>query len=264
MISMFVTDLDGTLLKNNRYITKEDKEALQLLNKKGVDITIATGRSDREVQAVFKELNITGHRISQNGTFTFSKYNENVFSQVFEEGTSLKLFDFLHAFDFPCLISNFDNIHYAKEIPMAQTLQSLFKTPLIYQQDLRNRIEQDFSTSKFMLLGETSELLSLEKKIISLFDTDVSTFLSADMCLDIVPKGADKRRALEALLNQTGIKKQATASIGDGFNDINMLAYTPHSYVMSSAEPKVKLHGKKTVQHVYEAVDDLFCHNLIL
>lgn len=263
MISMFVTDLDGTLLKNNRYITKEDKEALQLLNKKGVDITIATGRSDREVQAVFEELNINGHRISQNGTFSFSKYNEKIFSHVFKEDASLKLFDFLHTFDFPCLISNFDNIHYAKNVPMIQTLQPLFKTPLVYEQDLRDKLAHDFSTSKFMLLGETNALLLLEKKINTLFDADVSTFLSADMCLDIVPKGADKSRALKALLKKTGLKNQAVASIGDGFNDINMLAYTPHSYVMTTADPAVRLHGKKIVHHVHEAVDDLFNHNLI-
>ncbi len=43
MITMFATDLDGTLLQQNRYITKEDKQALQHLYNQGIDITIATG-----------------------------------------------------------------------------------------------------------------------------------------------------------------------------------------------------------------------------
>jgi hypothetical protein len=263
MITMFATDLDGTLLKQNRYITKEDKQALQYLYNNGVDITIATGRSDREVQAVFKELDITGHRISQNGTFAFSKDNQEIYSHTFSNDVSVKLFDFLHRHEFPCLISNFDDIHYAKDMPVVQTLQPLFKTPLVFEPELKQSLHHDFATSKFMLLGDTEALLALETEINQLFPHDVSTFLSAQQCLDVVPKGADKSHALQALIQTTKTDVQKTVSIGDSFNDTSMLSFTGYSYAMQEAPVFIQSHAQKVVRHVHEAVTDLIDLDLV-
>jgi hypothetical protein len=263
MITMFATDLDGTLLKQNRYIMKEDKQALQYLYHQGVDITIATGRSDREVKAVFEELEITGHRISQNGTFAFSKDNQAIYSHTFSSDVSTQLFDFLHHYDFPCLISNFNDIHYAKDIPMVQTLQPLFKTPLVFESELKQFLHNDFAASKFMLLGDTEVLLALETEINQTFPHDVSTFLSAQQCLDVVPKGADKSHALEALMKRTKTDVQQTASIGDSFNDTSMLSLTGYSYAMLEAPAFIQSHAQKVVSHVHEAVTDLMNLDMI-
>lgn len=257
MITMFATDLDGTLLQQNRYITKEDKQALQHLYNQGIDITIATGRSDREVKAVFEELEITGHRISQNGTFAFSKDNQEIYAHTFSSNISIQLFDFLYHYDFPCLISNFDDIHYAKDISMIETLQALFKTPLIFEPELKHALHNDFATSKFMLLGDTEALLALETEINQTFPDDVSTFLSAQQCLDIVPKGADKSHALQALIKKTHSHMDHTVSIGDSFNDRHMLSLTGYSYAMQDAPAVIQSHAQKVVRHVHDAVADL-------
>ncbi len=263
MIEMFATDLDGTLLKQNRYITAEDKQALQHLYNQGVDITIATGRSDREVKAVFEELEITGHRISQNGTFAFSKDNHEIYSHTFSSEVSSQLFDYLHHYDFPCLISNFDDIHYARAIPMVQTLQPLFKTPLVFEPELKHSLDNGFATSKFMLLGDTEALLALETDINQIFSGNVTTFLSAKQCLDVVPKGADKSHALQTLINKTKTTIEKTVSIGDSFNDTSMLSLTGYSYAMQEAPAFVQSHAQKVVRHVHEAVAHLIDLDLV-
>lgn len=263
MIQIFATDLDGTLLKENHYITQQDKEAIQYLHNKGVEVTIATGRSDNEIKKIYEELDITGHRISQNGTFVYSKENEHIFSQTFSHTLSKKLFNYLYDYDLPCLISNFNDIHYAKDISMVHTLQPLFKTPLIYKPELFDGIEKKHPTSKFMLLGDTAALISLEKEINQSFPDEVSTFLSAQMCLDIVPKGADKSHALTALLKSKQISPTHTASVGDSFNDIHMLSLTQHSYAMKDAPPIIQSHAGKIVSHVHEAVYDLVDKGLV-
>ncbi|WP_269140690.1 HAD family hydrolase [Radiobacillus kanasensis] len=73
MIKLFVSDLDGTLLEEDKRVSEENQKQIKKLIANGVEFAIATGRSDRDIVKLMGDMDITGHRVSQNGAFVFNK-----------------------------------------------------------------------------------------------------------------------------------------------------------------------------------------------
>ena len=59
--------------------------------------------------------------------------------------------------------------------------------------------------------------------------------------MEIFPKGVSKARGIEEICRITGIKRENTLSIGNDYNDLEMLEYTRHSYVVDNAPEELKL-----------------------
>jgi HAD superfamily hydrolase (TIGR01484 family) len=66
-IKWCVCDMDGTLLDSKGLISAKNQEALKKLQDKGVEIIIASGRTDLMMKQYINQLNINGHIICCNG-----------------------------------------------------------------------------------------------------------------------------------------------------------------------------------------------------
>ncbi|WP_017473715.1 Cof-type HAD-IIB family hydrolase [Amphibacillus jilinensis] len=257
MIKLFVTDLDGTLLKDNTYVTEQDRLAIQTLFKQGTDIAVASGRSDQEIVQLFKDIEIDGHRVSQNGTFVVDVNHQFVVKQHFEAKLSQALLDQVKTYPVHYFISTADHIHYDHETDFVRDVQKLFKFPLKHSPTIAEGIGSSYHISKFMLLAERETLLPIQEEINQTFAGQIESFLSHTRCVDIVPVGVNKRNGLIKLIKKLNIKPEEVAVIGDAHNDIDMLSMTPHSYVMASADDAVKKHAHHEVEHVHQAIKDL-------
>ena len=67
MKTLYISDLDGTLLGPNASLSKRTINILNDLLHKGVLFTIATARSIKSVKYILKDLNITLPMILMNG-----------------------------------------------------------------------------------------------------------------------------------------------------------------------------------------------------
>lgn len=263
MIKLFATDLDGTLLKENRYIDNKDKKTLRSLANNGTEIVFATGRTDQECVQLLQDVGVTGHRISQNGAFVMNKNNQMIKRNLFSKEMSQVIYH--KVIDYPAyyFITTENNIFYQQEIPIIEELQPIFQNRLIHNNEIINQIENDLPIAKFMLLAETDQLLEIQKEIETELLGQISSFLSAPLCLDIVPVNVNKRVGMYHLLDTLNLEADEIAVIGDSYNDIEMLKMTPHSYAMATADPAVKNAAQHVVNHVYEAVEDLHSKKLL-
>ena len=95
-ISMVATDLDGTLLLQNKHISKRTYAALKKANENGVHIVIATGRSFSALpESIFK---IDGVRyvVTSNGANIIDlKDNEVIYKNCIDAVQIPKIIDFL-------------------------------------------------------------------------------------------------------------------------------------------------------------------------
>ncbi len=83
----------------------------------------------------------------------------------------------------------------------------------------------------------------LQKNIYEKFHGNVSTFISAEQCLDVMPPNISKCSAISVLLKEFQLQSEEVACIGDSYNDIPMFFLTPHSFAMSQADDAVKEHA---------------------
>ncbi|GAA0288803.1 hypothetical protein GGQ92_002334 [Gracilibacillus halotolerans] len=255
MVKLFATDLDGTLLKKGRHIAPDDIAALHTLEDHHIDFAIATGRMDREIMVINEQIKLNGHRVSQNGAFTLTNKSELIYQKTFDINTSKKIHLEVMDFPNPYCISTADEIFVSKITEDLKHLEGELFFPLKEGVDFLDKYGDSFLPSKFMLFGETDELVAYQKNIMQDIADVAETYISDPHCLDIVPKGVSKSLGLRKLAEHLQIDPTEIAVIGDSFNDLPMFQMTPHSFAMATAPKEVQNHATYVVDSVKEAVE---------
>lgn len=266
MIKMLVFDLDGTLLTIDKDVSTRDANAIKhVLESSDVDLTIATGRMDHEINIILDSIEQSGkgNRISQNGAFVYSKEGEPLYSNLFDTPVTQDIFkEALGDRWITTALTEKEQFVIEKTEDIRQ-LESMLLHPLHETPDLVDQLGSSIQPSKISIFGETEDLKALQKTIDARFTDDLDSFISDPACLDIMPKHINKGAAVKRLIEEKGIKPEEIACVGDSYNDISMFELTPHSFAMPQAEPDVKAKANHVVNSVQEAIEHLLAENLI-
>lgn len=73
-----ITDMDGTLLPENKILSDRDKSAIKQFIKDGGKFTIATGRTLQSAEKYIKELEIELPVILYNGSLIYDTHTDDV------------------------------------------------------------------------------------------------------------------------------------------------------------------------------------------
>ncbi|QHS23850.1 Cof-type HAD-IIB family hydrolase [Virgibacillus sp. MSP4-1] len=258
MIKLIVSDLDGTLLSYHKGLLERDKEAILHAVGKGTEFSVASGRMDVEIKEVMGMIGATGHRISQNGSFVYSKDEERIYGHVFSKNDVLDLYQFLISTDAPLTIFS-ENQGFVND---ASRIKSVYMSRLFFpielDTNLINSIQKGLEVSKISVNSHQTEWLKqIQAKIEGQFSSIADSFISDPECLDIMPKAINKGKGVKAIMDAYHLQPEEIMCIGDSYNDISMFQLTPHSYVMSQADEEVKGYAAHEVNYVYEALEAL-------
>ncbi|KAB8129381.1 HAD family hydrolase [Gracilibacillus oryzae] len=257
MVKLFATDLDGTLLKKENVIKEEDIKAIKQLTSNGIDFAIATGRLDRDILRICKEIDFTAHRISQNGTFVQTRDNASIYAKTFDIPNSKAIHEKLITYQNPLCVSTNDELYISEISEEMKALENFLYFPLVEGIDFLDQYGETIHASKYMMIGQEQDLVTIESELRDHFAGHIETYLSDPRCLDIVPKGVSKAAGLHALANHLNIETEEIAVIGDAYIDIPMFEMTPYSFAMSTAPAPVQQKAAHVVNDVYEAIDHI-------
>ncbi|WP_026569366.1 Cof-type HAD-IIB family hydrolase [Sediminibacillus terrae] len=257
MLKLFVTDLDGTLLGNENHILPEDIDAIAGLVDDGVEFAVASGRMDRDILEVFKQVNQTGHRVSQNGSFVYHGKDGLVHTETFPDELSKRLHQAIAKYPTVYSVSTADEVYVAEKTPEIEAFEHLLYFPVKEEKRLEAYYGETVFPAKFTIHGETADILQVKQEITEEFGPVMESYLSDAHCVDFVPKGISKALGLQRLIDKLGVSADEIAVIGDSFNDVPMLEMTPYSYAMSTAHPDVQKTASRVVDHVHQAIRDL-------
>ena len=92
---------------------------------------------------------------------------------------------------------------------------------------------------------ESSEFEIVKEKLSNAFPDlsliKTSSPLHTDyIWMEIFPNGVSKAQGIEEICRITGISRECTLGIGNDFNDLEMLDFTEHSYVVENAPDELK------------------------
>ncbi|WP_158633925.1 HAD family hydrolase [Radiobacillus deserti] len=254
MIKLFVSDLDGTLLEEDKQVSEENQTYIKKLTEHGIEFAVATGRSDRDIVKLMEDMNVTGHRVSQNGAFVFNKGNEAIFSGTFDRSLISDIHELIEAeYDF-FFVSTATDLYVTKKTEEMRRAEEAHFFPLVENRDLINLYGKSVFPTKISIVGDTERILELKKKVDNRFGPDIESYLSDEHCVDILPKGISKASGIDHLLHLYNLKPEEIAVVGDSFNDVPMMQMTPNSFAMSHARDEVKKHARHIVDHVHEAI----------
>ncbi|WP_246943109.1 HAD family hydrolase [Bacillus pinisoli] len=255
MIKLFVSDLDGTLLDENKVVRQQDMDCMAKAIESGVSICLASGRKDIDILAVSEMINQTSHRISQNGAFIVMDDETDLHSTFFTPGIAKKIYHHVVEKEVLTFVSTREDEMIDRSNDIVERIQKVLFSPLIINPNLRDEVGVSIQPSKIVVTGKDEVIEEIQEELQLLFPDELDAFISAKYTLDLMPKNISKGNAVKKLADQLGITMDEVACIGDSFNDVPMLQVAKYGFAMREAKPGVKEHASYVVDTVGEAIE---------
>lgn len=232
---LICTDLDGTLLKNDKTISDENIEAIEYFKREGGYFTFVTGRMPFFVSYVFNTVkpNVPYGCINGGGLYDGTK-EEYVWTLVMPDN----VIDLIKHIDnnFPDVGIQINTFHKAyfckdnkamKDFRKATNLENL----VCDYNDVKEPIAKVLFGSE-----NNNEILQIEKTLKSHPLANEFCFIRSEKILyEILPKGSGKGVSIVNLCNYLNIDARKTIAIGDFNNDISMFKAAGKGIAVSNA-----------------------------
>ena len=232
---LFCTDLDGTLLKRDKTISKENISAIEYFKEEGGFFTFVTGRMPFFVSDIYEAINpnVPFGCIDGGGL-----YDHRKMQYVWTQELAAKALELLAYADqsFPTLgiqINTFDRTYFCKENKTMERFRRATKVPNLVC-DYHNFHEP---IAKILFGDERPDTIRLlQEKLNAHPMASAFDFIRPEENLyEILPKGVSKGGVLLKLIEILGVDPNKTIAIGDYNNDISMIRAAKLGVAVSNA-----------------------------
>ncbi len=244
MKTLFISDLDGTLLNSNRALSDYTVETLKKVEKNNIIFSYATARSLITAKKVTQNFFPHYPAVVYNGTFIMDYSGKIYHSNFFTEKESNKILSVILAHGAsPIVYSYIDGIEMSSYC--YDSLPDATKSFLLTRKDdpRENPVSQDE-----LYKGNIFYFTCIDKKekIKPLYDYFKSSFrclfykdiYSGEYWFEVSPKKADKATAVLELKKILGCEK--VVCFGDNTNDIEMFKISDECYAVNNATNEIK------------------------
>lgn len=271
MIKYIISDLDETLLDENKNITQDNIDMINQARESGINFIIATGRGYTSIQQYLDQLDLKHkgyYSITNNGAIISDNLNnDHIEFQGLDYSVVKKIADF--GLDKGLCVQIFtatDVYSYLTDDNEREVLLS-FKPDAHVMEGKDYEFIQDMDIVKVMYHSlDIPYLQSLENQLSTDIKDAVTISYSSHRYMEFNAKGISKAIGIEKLLSILNISKEEVLAIGDNHNDYSMLAYVPHSATVSNGVKELKelCEYVSPYSHSESGVADIIRHYLSL
>ncbi|MEE4196336.1 MAG: HAD-IIB family hydrolase [Bacteroidales bacterium] len=245
---MVVTDLDGTLLNDRTEVSLQDMKTLYWLGEQNIVRVIATGRNFFSLTKVIKKKFPIDYLVFSSGAGVYDwKKKKLLHSQYLPDYEVKQIAKILinHSVDFMIHEVIPDNhkfvfYHSGNHNPDFERRISVYKD---FAQPLNPKTETYEHACQILAVFPNDVLLfdKIKRKFKDIKIIRTTSPLDGDsIWMEIFPITVSKGHGVEWLCRYLKIDPQNTLSIGNDFNDIDMLEFTRKRYIVSNAPPELK------------------------
>jgi Cof subfamily protein (haloacid dehalogenase superfamily) len=244
--ALFATDLDGTLVDRDDAIHPEDRRAIARARRRGVAVTIATGRLTSRTHPVARQLALDAPLVCADGGVIACAATERVLSR---RAISIEQVErILAAFarhGLSSFVFTHGSIHSCERGRAHHAYVQGWARDITTHADVLAaeawRSEPD-ATVMLVGIGDQAAAAEVEAALAPLADqVDSLGFGYAGLrVLRFVSRGTSKGAALAEVAGQLGVPRERVAAIGDWYNDTSMFGWAGRSFAMPHAPDDVK------------------------
>lgn len=241
---MICLDIDGTLLNSKHQITRSVKNSIQkAATEKNITVILVSARMPKGIIFLQKELGIKSPIISYSGALILDQ-KQNVLHQeilslhdvqsIYAAAIKLQAHLSIYKEDTWYIEKNDDWSQQESDItgicPEIQPFDMLFT----------QWKKQKTGPNKLLFMADPEIIQTLKN---SLAAKSITSYCSKPTYLEIVPNCASKTNAIKHLANIGSISQKEIMTIGDNYNDIDMLESAGLGIAMGNAPDAVKIHA---------------------
>jgi len=261
-LRLIAVDIDGTLLNPEFHISETDLATLRRVHAQGIEIILVTGRRHTFALPIAQQLGFDLWLISSNGAITRSLGGETFHRDLLPEPTCRELVGVMQEFRGQTVLT-FDSNDLHGDAAGTIVLERLDKLEGSIQRWLEKNmqyiqfvapIEKALTTDpvQAMFCGPVADMQRVLQVLgscglpITVLRTE---YPGRDLSIvDVLNAGCSKGHALERWLKYRRLTREQVMAIGDNYNDIEMLAFAGHPFIMGNAAKDLRSRGWKVTR----------------
>ena len=237
---LICTDLDGTLLRDDKSISKKNLEKIEYFKAEGGFFTFITGRMPFFVQNIYNTIKPNAPFGCINGGGIF---DHRTMEYLWQEELSKEAVELIRAVDeavagIGIQVNTFDKIYFSRENDAMKHFRALTGMPNIVKH--YDEVTEPFAKIVFGDMKEES-IMKTKAVLDSHPQTAKFDYIRSEKTLyEILPKGISKATVLPKLAEILGVDERKTVAVGDYNNDIEMLRRAGVGIAVSNATDETK------------------------
>lgn len=253
MKTLYISDLDGTLLRSDETISEYTSDVINRMTDRGILFSYATARSLITAKKVTGAINAQIPLITYNGTFIFDNVTEEILAANFFNNSVVNLLEDLFVHEvYPIVYAFIDGKEKFSFLPELCTRG--MNTFL----DIR---KGDIRTNSVMTIDDLKKgdifyitCIDSPEKLQPLYEKYKESYhcvyqrdiYSKEQWLEFLPQGASKANAVKQL--KAMMKCDRVVVFGDGKNDIDMFELADEAYAVQNAHEDLKKYATAIIQ----------------
>lgn len=243
MIKAIFFDIDGTLVSHTKNeVSASTRQALALLEDKGIRRIIATGRHLSEIESLPMDgLDFDGY-LMLNGQLCYDENKRLIFGNPLEGDQKDILLQMYEDRKFPIMLIEKDKMY----------INFINERVRLAQESMSAWMPEISPYTGGTIYQAVAFVTPEEKMIITQRLSGCRIAQWMELAVDIVPAQSGKAAAIGRYLERNGLTADQIMAFGDGNNDVDMLKFAGIGVAMGNAEDKIKLSADHVTNHIDE------------
>lgn len=243
-VRLAALDMDGTLLNSLHETTPRTRDTIRRVAQAGGVLALGTGRCMSEIRSHLAQMPGIRYVICENGACVYDVAADRPLAQmVLPDADAARIFDLIDRSDVlcQCFIGNqsymqIDRLERLRYY-LIEDFEPVFRQGTLFIPDARAVWRARGSVEKFDLYFHTAA--ARDAFLSQIGDMQLQIAGSLGVGIEISPPGATKASGLVELGRLLGIPIEETMAIGDGGNDLEMMAAAGWAVAMGNAIDEV-------------------------
>ncbi len=244
ILKVIFTDLDGTLLADNKEITPGNRKAISAALAQGNQIVLTSGRPLPSVLKLANELGLDGrgcYIIASNGALIYDSFRDKI---LFEASLKREYVRYLmdEAWKRGIHCHSYSKSHVLCEHPTKELAyyENAIRLSALIVPDVTSYLSYD--PWKVILIDRDSKetLLKFQADMEDWAKDKCASIFSCEFMLEYCPFEATKGRAVQFLCEKLHIPPEGSIAVGDAENDISMIRAAHMGVAMANASQITK------------------------
>ncbi len=236
-------DIDGTLIKSDHSLSKATIDIIQKLKDKGILVVLVSARPLHGILAIAEEAGLmdspiaalNGASISLNGAMLFESsidaaLTSDIHEQLQQYSTTIIYYKKMQWFA--------ENKDFYTDYE-----QKITEVPIIiepFDRTLTHWQREKTGPDKILVIAEAAVNTEIQNSLKPIFSGNLNMYTSKPTYLEIMNIDASKLNAVKLLIDRYQISREDIITIGDNFNDEEMIAFAGTGIAMGNAPDEVK------------------------